>query len=99
MRDSSGFQCIDGGESLSLAREPFQQWSGCPVVAMLPLKFDHLVVDLLEPDRVGVPHGPAAIGGKAVAGDVDCVDVGGTLSDAFGENARTFIDHDVGTSF
>jgi hypothetical protein len=40
------------------------------------------------PDRVGVPHGAAAIGRKAVAGNVDRVDVCGALSESLGENAR-----------
>ena len=66
---------------------------------MFTVIFENAFVDLLKPDRVGVPHGPAAIGGKAVAGDVDRVDVCSALSESLGENARAFIDHDVETSF
>src|SRR5262245_47429417 len=61
--------------------------------------FENAFVDLLKPDRVGVPHWAAAIGRKPVARNVDCVDVCGALSESLGENARTLIDHDVDTSF
>src|SRR5262245_36637270 len=91
--------CIEGGESLSIAHERFKQWSRCPVLAMLTAKFENTFVNLLKPNRVRVPHRAAAVGRKAVAGNVDRVDVCGALSESLGENARPFIDHDVDTSF
>src|SRR5262245_25946974 len=91
--------CIEGGESLSIAHERFKQWSRCPVLAMLTSKFENAFVNLVNPDRVRVPHRAADIGRKAVAGNVDRVDVCGALSESLRKNARAFIDHDVDTSF
>src|SRR5260221_7865271 len=45
----------------------------------------------VRPGAVGMEHRPAAIGRKAVAGEVDHVDVGGAQRDAFLEDVRALV--------
>src|SRR5262245_62602343 len=66
---------------------------------MFTVIFENAFVDGLKPNRVRVPHRATAIRRKPVAGNVDCIDVCGALSESLGEDARAFIDHDVDTSF
>src|SRR6185436_16358134 len=46
------------------------------------LKLLDRIQDVLQADRVGIEHRPAAVGREAVAGQVDHVDVGGAQRDA-----------------
>src|SRR5580704_7148251 len=59
------------------------------------MEFFNAVVDLFQADGVGIPHGPAAIGRKAVAVEVDDVDIDRAQGVAFLENARAFVDQGV----
>ena len=73
-------------------RQTLQQRSGFPQFAELLVEFGDPVANVLQADRVRVPHGSAAIAGKTVAGDVNDVDIGGAQRVAFFQNARAFID-------
>src|SRR6185503_193740 len=73
-----------------------EQRRGLPhrtLVALLELldRGQHLV----QPHGVGVEHRPAAVGRKAVAGEVHHVDVGGAQRDAFLEDLRALVDERV----
>src|SRR6185295_10924426 len=47
--------------------------------------------NLVQADRVGVEHRPAAVGREAVAGEVDHVDVGGAQGDALLKDVGAFV--------
>src|SRR2546427_3577996 len=49
------------------------------------------VQHFVQSHRVGVEHRPAAVRRKAVAGEIDHVDVGGAQRDAFLEDVRAFV--------
>ena len=52
----------------------------------------HAAHDVVQTQHVGVEHRSAAMQRKAVAGQVDHVDIGRALRDAFVEDARAFVD-------
>src|ERR1700722_15655572 len=66
-------------ESFSFFGQVFQERSWFPPCA-------DTIVNVLQSDGVGVPHRASPIGGEAVAGDVDYVDVGGTKGVVFFED-------------
>src|SRR5271154_3169590 len=59
------------------------------------MKFFDAGQDFFQAYGVGVPHGAAAMGGEAVAVQVDDVDVGSAESVAFFENARALVDKGI----
>ena len=61
----------------------------------MAVKFGDTRVDLFQADRVRVPHRTAAICGKAVAIDINDVDIRSAQRVAFLENARAFVDQSV----
>src|SRR5580704_3214793 len=62
---------------------------------MLLVKFFNAIVDFSEAHGVGVPHWSAAMGRKAVAVEIDNVNVDGAQGVTFLENAGAFIDQRV----
>src|SRR5260370_17918903 len=62
---------IEVGELLAFLSKLFEQRRRLPPVAMLFVKFADAIVDLLQADRVGIPHWPAAVGGEAVPVDIN----------------------------
>src|SRR5260370_14673749 len=82
---------IEVGELLAFLSKLFEQRRRLPPVAMLFVKFADAIVDLLEADRVGIPHGPAAVGGEAVPVDIHHVDVHGAQRVAFVQNAGALV--------
>ena len=76
---------------LPLFDQPLQQRCRLPELAVLALEVADARVDLVQAHRVGVEHRPAAPGRKAVAVDVDQVDVGRALGNAFLEDLRAFV--------
>src|ERR1700730_5457076 len=83
------------GEGFALLGETLQQWRGLPPIAEAPLKFADALVDLFQADGVGVPHRSTGIRGKAVAIEIDDVDVHGAKRDAFFEEARALVNQRV----
>src|SRR5579884_782696 len=78
-------------EALSLARQLLQERRRAPPEAMRLMEPLHIGIDLVETDRVGIEHRPAAPGGEAIAGEIDHVDIAGAERDAFLENLRALI--------
>src|SRR5579862_2405275 len=76
-------------------RELFQQGSRLPEFSVLPAEFAYAVVDVSQPDRIGIPHGPAAICRKTVAVEINNVDVDRAEREAFLENPCAFIDQGI----
>src|ERR1041385_5333393 len=79
---------IEGAEGRSLAGEAREERRRLPAFAMLAVECRHALVDLLQPDGVGVEHRAAPEAGEAVAGQVDDVDVRGAGREALFENLR-----------
>src|SRR5271154_6920213 len=82
-------------ERSSASGKTLQQRSGLPQFTKTLMEFADALVHVLEANGVRVPHGPAAIGGEAVAGHVNHVNVGGALGVTFFQNARAFVDQSV----
>src|SRR5262245_18584736 len=59
------------------------------------MKLANLPVDAVEANGVGVPHGAAAPGRKAVAVDIDNVDIGSPQGKALLEDFCAFVDEGV----
>src|SRR5262249_16031231 len=66
---------------------------------MLAMKFADAIINILQPDRIRVPHWPATISREAVTVDIDNVDVHGTQREAFLKNARAFVDQRIDAAF
>src|SRR5437763_2493341 len=62
------------------------------VVVGIARQLAHSARHVVEPQRVGVEHRSAAIQRKAVAGQIDEIDVGCAERNALLQNARAFID-------
>src|SRR5450631_3869027 len=81
-------------EPLAVGGELFQQRRRAQAVIAGPVReLSKAVAAAGETDAVGVVHGTAAMGGKAIAIDPNHVDIAGASRDPLGENARAFIDH------
>src|SRR5687767_8824739 len=79
-------------EPPAFLREFRQQGRGLPLAALIAfLKAFDCGKYLRETNRIGVEHRPAAVGRKAVAGEVHHVDVGGAQRDALLEDARALV--------
>src|SRR5579883_1410777 len=78
-------------KALPLARELLEKWRGAPPEAMRLVEALHIGIDLVEADRVGIEHRPAAPGGEAIAGEIDHVDIAGAERDTFFEDLRALI--------
>src|SRR6516165_2627856 len=74
---SSALLLVEVGELLAFLGELLEQRRGLPPVAVLLMEFRDAIVDRLQADRIGVPHGSAAVCREAVAVDVDDVDIHG----------------------
>src|SRR5436190_1257489 len=59
---------------------------------MLLFELANSLIDAIDSDGVGVPHGPATPGRKAVAMDIHDVDIGGAEGEAFFQDFRSFVD-------
>src|SRR5438105_11612353 len=82
-------------EGLAFRRELGQQWRRLPerrICMRICRQARHAAHDVIETQHVGVQHGPAAIQRKAIAGQINHVDIGRALGDALLKNARTFVD-------
>src|SRR5258705_3013041 len=64
-----------------------------PALARLAMEAADRLVDSCEPERLSPPHGSAAIARKAVAIDVDDIDVARPLRNAFLQNTSALVDH------
>ena len=82
-------------ERRALVRQPLEQRRRRPAVAELAMERRDAIENLRQTDAVRVEHRPAPKGRKAVAGQVDDVDVGGAQRNAFLEHARAFVDERV----
>src|SRR5215470_8554761 len=85
-------RCPEIAEPLPVLGQALQQWRRRPGLAMLRVEGRHVGVDLLEPDLVGVEHGPATVAREAVAVEVGDVDVAGAERDPLLEDARALVD-------
>src|SRR5580658_8761543 len=65
------------GKRLARLRQPLTQWSRRPEFSVLLMEFADALVNLLQSDRVGMPHRAAAVGGKSIPVEIDDVDVDG----------------------
>src|SRR6516164_3554706 len=86
---------VEAGEGLAALGELRQQRGRGPAGAVLFLELPDPGVDCLQPDRVAIPHRPAAVGGEPVSVDVNDVDVAGPQGDALLQNSRTLVDEGV----
>src|SRR4030095_5125157 len=80
-------------ERLAFRREAREQWRRHPEVAVGArdrCEFAQPARDVVQPQHVGVEHRPTAIARKAVAGEVDDVDVGCAQRNALLQDPRTF---------
>src|SRR5262245_30801091 len=66
---------IEIGEGLALFRQLLEQWGGRPQFAVTFMEFEDAIIDLLQSDRIGIPHRPAAPGGITVAVDINDIDI------------------------
>src|SRR6202012_4676210 len=82
-------------EALSLFGELLQQACGPPILTVRFFEFAHAIVDFFQSDAIRIPHRPAAMSGKAIAGKIDNVDIDGTKGETFLQDSRTFIDERV----
>jgi len=71
-----------------LLGEALQQGGGLPPIAVALLKFADALANFFQADGVGIPHGAATVRGKAIAVQINDVDVHGTERNAFFEEAR-----------
>src|SRR6187455_1057129 len=58
---------VPRAEGGALARQALEQRRRRPALAVLLVEGGHALVDLLQADRVGVEHRPAAVARKAVS--------------------------------
>src|SRR5690349_629088 len=86
-----GAALVPRAEGGALAREALEQRRRRPPRAVLLVEGGHAFVHLLQADRVGVEHRPAAIAREAVAREVDDVDVGGAQRVAFFQDLRALV--------
>src|ERR1700687_420578 len=86
------FLFVEVGEGASFGGQFLQQRRRLPEFSVSAVKFGDALVDFFQADGVGVPHRAAAIGWKAVAVDVDDVDVDRAQGISFLENAGAFVD-------
>src|SRR5271168_591657 len=90
--NGGAFFFAEVGESFALLREARQQRGWLPDFAVLAVEFGDARVNLFEADCVRIPHGAAAIGGEAVAVEINNVYVRSAQGESFFENARAFVD-------
>src|SRR6202050_5582548 len=83
------------GECLALLCKALQQRGGPPDIAVLTMEFGDALVNFLEADGVGIPHGTAAECGKAVAVQINNVDVRSAQRIALLQNARPFFNQGI----
>ena len=76
----------------------FQKRSRPPVFAVCLLEFADALVHFPESHGVCIPHRPAAIGGKAVAVEINNVDIDRSKGETFIQNSRPFVDERVDTA-
>ncbi len=93
--DSGAFFFAEVGESFALVCEARQQRGWLPDFAVLAVKFGDARENLFQADRVRIPHGAAAIGGEAVAVEINNVYVRSAQGEPFFEDARAFVDESV----
>src|SRR5581483_1129994 len=79
----------------ALFRQSLQPWRGRPPLAVLRVKALHCLVHFIEPHGLGIEHRAAAKTGKAIAVDIDDVDIGCAQRDALLENLRAGVDKRV----
>src|SRR5579872_1478135 len=82
-------------EALALAGEFFQKRRRLPPIALCLVEAPHIGIDLIEADRIGIEHRPTAPGRKAIAGQIDDVDIAGPERDAFFEDLGAFVDQPI----
>src|ERR1700674_2743848 len=95
MMGSQLSKLLSAVERLAFRREFGQQQRRLPerrICMRIGRQARHAAHDVVETQHIGVEHGPAAIQRKAIAGQIDHVDVGCALGDALLENACTFVD-------
>src|SRR6266403_2421450 len=95
MMGSSLSKLSSAVERLAFRRELGQQWSRLPerwICMRIRRQARHAAHDVVATQHVGVQHGPAAIQRKAIAGQINHVDIGRALGDALLENACAFVD-------
>src|SRR5258708_39748198 len=78
-------------ESHASLRQPFQQRRRFPPIPQALLEIPDALVNFFQAEGVFVPHRPAAMRRKAVAVEIDYVDVASTKRDAFFEQPRAFV--------
>src|SRR5215813_10956794 len=79
-------------EPLPVLGQALEQRRRRPGLAVLRVEGRHVGVDLLEPDLVGVEHGPATVAREAVAVEVGDVDVARAKRDPLLEDSRALVD-------
>src|SRR5262249_10732444 len=86
---------VEAGEGRAAPGELRQQRGRGPAGPVPSLELPDPGVDRLHPDRVGIPHRPAAVGGEPVAVDVNDVDVAGPQGDPLFQDSRALVDEGV----
>src|SRR6266478_4102866 len=66
---------VEIGECFSFGSQLLEQRGWLPKFAMNSMKFADALVNLLQPNAIGVPHRASAIGGESVAVEIDDVDI------------------------
>src|SRR5579872_1858857 len=89
---------VELGEGFPRLRQAPQQRSRRPEFSVLLMEFANALIDLLQPDSIGMPHGAAAIGGKSITVEINNVDVDGTQRESFFENPRSFVYQRINTA-
>src|SRR5690554_2630991 len=83
-------------ELLALAHQALEQLRRLPLVAAdSVLELLNACQDLIQSDLVGPEHRPPAVRREAIAVYPDNIDIRCAASDAFLEDLRTLVDHDV----
>src|SRR5215469_2560033 len=94
-----GLVLTELSESLTIFRQALQQRSGLPKFAVLVVEVADTFVNVLQPDRVGIPHRSASIRGEPVPVQINDVDVDGAQGNTFLKNTRSLIYESVDRTF
>src|SRR3989442_1673677 len=89
---------VEIGEGLACFRQPLEQRRGLPEFSVLAVKFADAIIDLLQAYCVGIKHRATAMGGEAIAVDINNVDVDRAQRITFFQDARAFVDQRVKTA-
>src|SRR5579871_3615615 len=96
---SRTFLAVKIAEGLACRAKPFQQSGRLPQATVLLLEATDPLENSVKAHCAGVPHRSTSVRGKAVAVDVDDVDIDGPQSDPLFQNLGTFVDEGVKGAF